>query len=101
MSSTQKLHNLWTNLNGAPKVVGDCLREIEILGTVIQSVRFEGEGEDVVKRALSYCQEVVGEFEGALIGLGNGLRKNILGKEKGKSRSWAKAKFMFKEKELG
>lgn len=36
------------DLNGAPKVVGDSLREIEILGTIVQDMRFEA------KRRRSY-----------------------------------------------
>jgi hypothetical protein len=68
VTSAQNLHNIWTSLKGAPKIVGDCLREIELLGTVIHTTKFEGEGEDVVKRALIYCEDVVGEFESILRG---------------------------------
>jgi hypothetical protein len=94
VTSAQNLHNIWTSLKGAPKVVRDCLREIELLGTVIHTVKFEAEGEDVVKRALIYCEEVVGEFESILRGV-------ALVDGRGQSRPWGKVKFLFKEKELG
>jgi hypothetical protein len=98
VSSVQKTRALWTSLSDSPKQVADSLREIELLGKVIAGLDIRdhgagvGQGEEALNDALRFCEEVVGGLEGKLLRLGLGQGK--------KHQSWARVKFLVKEKEV-
>ncbi len=68
--STQKLSKFWSDLKGAPKQIGDVLKELEMLGKVTEHIEMPGQsggpGEKLLKEALYFCSEVIGEFESLL-----------------------------------
>jgi hypothetical protein len=99
--TAQKLYAFWVGVKGAPKQVGDALKEIQLVGKIIAGMGVEeqngfgGDREDIVWEALSYCREVMEEF-GYLLGkLGMDMASRKAGK-----RQWASLKVFLKSQVL-
>jgi hypothetical protein len=101
VATTQKLYTFWVGLKGAPKQVGDALREVALLGKIISELEMkenedlERKGREVVMEALTYCGEVMSELEDFLAA----LKRNIASTGAGK-RQWNSFKVLLKSQVL-